>query len=90
MIKLSNEFKKNMFLAPFWSIFPIFWAKNFFLENPTLSHTSSNGSLTSCQNLEKTNDAIPRRKDRRMNQRTGGRMDRPYFIGLFRLLPGVQ
>ena len=48
-------------MAHFWPIFPILGAKKFFLENPALSHTTSYGFLASCQNLEKTNDTIPRK-----------------------------
>ena len=49
-----------MFLAHFWSIFPIF-----------LSRTTSYGFLASCQNLEKTNETIPRKHpDRRKDGQT--------------------
>ena len=51
-----NNFK-ILCLAHFWSIFLIFGAKNFFLENLALSRSA---------------------------------MDRPYFIGPFRLPPGNQ
>ena len=48
-------------------------AKNFFLENPALSRTTSYGFLATCQNLEKTNDTIPRKC---LDGRTdGGRED---------------
>ena len=46
-------------MTTFFNIFkkpkkiPIFWVKNFFLENPALSRTTSYGFLASCQNLEK-------------------------------------
>ena len=91
MTKFFNKFKKNCL----WPIFPIFWAKYFFLKNLAQSRTTSYGFLTPCQNLEKTNDTISRkrlaiRKDGRRDGRTKGQMDRPYFIGPFRLLPGVQ
>ena len=46
----------------FWPIFPIFGAKKIFIENPALSYTSSYGFLASCQNLEKTNDTISRKR----------------------------
>ena len=59
-------------MTTFFNIFkkpkkiPIFWVKNFFLENPALSRTTSYGFLASCQNLEKTNNKIPRKRpDRR-------------------------
>ena len=70
----------------FLAHFPNFLGKKDFLENPALSRTISYGFLASCQNLEKTNDTIPRKRlDRR-------RTDRPYFIGPgpFWLTPGVQ
>ena len=60
-------------MAHFWPIFPILGAKKFFLENPALSHTTSYGFLASCQNLEKTNDTIPRKRpDRQKDGRTDG------------------
>ena len=48
---------------------------------------TSHRFLAPCQNLEKTTDAIPRK---RPDRRKDGRTDRPYFIGPFRLLPEVQ
>ena len=79
----TNKFKKTLFLAHF----PKFWGKTIFLENQALSCTTSNGFLELCQNLEKVNDTIQQKcPDRQM----GGRTDRPYFIGLFWLLPGFQ
>ena len=83
MTKLSNKLKKPCFCP----IFPIFGAKKFFPKNPALSRTTSHGILAPCQNLEKINDTIPRKRPER---RKDGRMDRHYFIGTFRLLPGVQ
>ena len=46
-----------------------------FMENPALSRTNSYGFLASLQNLEETNDTIPRkhpdrRKDERKDRRT--------------------
>ena len=87
MTKFSNKFKKPCF----WPIFPIFGAKKIFLENPALSCTTSYGFLAPCQNLEKVNDTIQRKcPDRRKDGRKDGRTDRLYFIGPFRLPPGVQ
>ena len=85
MTKFSNKFK----------IFPIFGAKIIFPENPVLSCTTSYGFLAPCQNLEKVNDTIQRKhpvrqKDRKIDRRMEGWTDRPYFIGPFWLLPGVQ
>ena len=89
--KIFQYIQKTLFLALFWPIFPIFGAKNFFLENPALSRTTSYGFLASCQNLEKTNNTIPRKRlDRWKDGRKDGRMDRPYFTGPFQLTPGVQ
>ena len=68
-----NKFKKPCF----WPIFPIrLW-------KILLSCITSNGFLAPCQNLEKTNDTIPKHRPDR-------RTDRSYFIGPFRLPPGVQ
>ena len=58
MTKFFNVFKKPCF----WPIFPIFEKKNFFLENPALSRTTSYGFLASCQKLQKTNDTISRKR----------------------------
>ena len=59
-----------MFLAHFRFIFLIFTA--IFLENPALSRTTSYGFLAPCQNLEKTNDTIPRKRpDRQDGQKDG-------------------
>ena len=71
MTKFSNKFKKTCF-GP---IFPIFGAKNIFLENPALSCTTSYGFLAPCQNSEKVNDTIQRKcpdrqKDRRTDRHT--------------------
>ena len=48
----------------------MFGANKFFPENPALSRTTSYGFLAPCQNSEKTNDTIPRK-------RLDGRTDRP-------------
>ena len=71
MTKFFNILKKPCF----WPIFPNFGTKFYFLENPALSRTTSYGFLASCQNLEKTNDTIPRKcpdrwKDGRKDQQT--------------------
>ena len=71
MTKFFNIFKKPCF----WPIFPIFWAKCFFWKI-WLSHTTSYGFLASCQNLEKTNDKIPRKHpDRRKDKGMQGQTD---------------
>ena len=90
--KMFQYLKKNPVLGPFfWPIFSIFGRKRFCLENLALSHTTSYGFLASRQNLEKTTDKTPRKcLDRRMEGGKKGRTDRPYFIGPFWLLSGVQ
>ena len=53
--------------------FPNFGAKTSLMENPSLSRTNSYQLLVSCQNLEKTNHTIPRKRpDRRTEERTKG------------------
>ena len=55
-----------------------FWRNLFFFrKNSALSRTSSYGFLTLCQNLEKTNDPLPRCPDI-----TDGTADTPYFACL--------
>ena len=67
MIQFSNKFKKPCF----WSIFPILGAKKIFLENPALSRTTSYGFVATCQNLEKINNTIQRKRlDRQKDRRT--------------------
>ena len=69
MTKFSNKLKK-LFLVHFESIFPILEAKKIFLENPTVMH-NSHGILAPYQNLEKTNDTIPRKRpDRQKDGQT--------------------
>ena len=73
MTQFPNKFKKPYF----WPIFPIFGAKNIFLENLALSHTTSYGFLAPCQNSEKVNDIIQRIcPDRWKDRRTEERKDR--------------
>ena len=38
MTKFFNKLKKNLFLAHFWSIFPILGAKKFYKENLAATH----------------------------------------------------
>ena len=42
--------------------FANFWGKNIFSRNPALTSTTSYGFLAPYQNLEKTNDNIPRKQ----------------------------
>ena len=68
MTKFFNKFKKLYF--------PNFLPKKNFPENPALSRTTSYGFQASCQNLEKTNDTIPRKRPgRRKDGRKYGRTD---------------
>ena len=70
MTKFFNKFKKFCF----WPFFPILGPrKNFFSENPALLRTTSYSFLAPCQNLEKTNDTIPRKQpDRQKDRRKDG------------------
>ena len=86
MTKFSNKFK-NPYFWPFFGVFSHFWGKIFFPENLALSRTTSYGILAPFQNLEKANDIIPTKHPDRWKD---SRIDRPYFIGPFRLLLGVQ
>ena len=63
---------------PFLVHFPNFWdKKKKFPEHSALSHTTSYGFLAPCQNLEKTNDTIPRKwLDRRKDGQKDGWKDR--------------
>ena len=72
-VKINDKFFNILKKLHFWFSFPIFWAKIFFLENLALSHKTSYGFLASCQNLEKTNDTIPRK---RPDQWKDGQKDR--------------
>ena len=65
-----------MFLAHFWSIFPILEAKKLFLENLAVTRKF----IWVCR----------KRPDRRKNGKMEGWTDRPYLIGPFQLPRGVQ
>ena len=80
MTQFSNKFKKLCF----WPIFPIFGAKNIFLENSALSRTTSYEFLAQCQNLEKVNDIIQRK---RLDRRKDGRKDGQNLF--YRTLPAT-
>ena len=86
MTKFSTKFKKPVF-GHFWVHFPNFWGKKIFLENAALSCTTSYGFLAPCENLEKVNNVNQRKH---LDRQKDGRMDRPYLIGPFQLLLGVQ
>ena len=76
--KSFNKFKKPWFLSIFSSLnwgMPQnkVWGKKIFPENLALSCTTTYGFLVSCQNSERTNDAIPRKHlDRRMDRKIEG------------------
>ena len=85
--KINDSIFQYIHKTLFLTHFPHFWGKKFFLQNLALSGTTSYGFLAPCQNLEKVNNTIQRKcPDRRKD----GWTDRPYFIGSFRLPPGVQ
>ena len=79
MTKFFNKFKKLCFCL-FLVYFPNFESKKKLFRKIT-----SYEFLAPCQNLEKTNNTIPRKlQDRRKD----GGTDRPYFIRPFWLPPG--
>ena len=69
--KFSNKFKKPYF----WSIFPVFGAKNFFPKNPVLSRTTPYGPLTPCLVSGKTNEMEGKLLRKLRDGRTEGRKD---------------
>ena len=84
MTQFSNKFKKTCF----WPIFPILGAKKIFLENPALPHTTSYGFQAPCQNLDKVNDIIQRKRpDRRTKGQKDGRKDGETLF--YRTLPAT-
>ena len=78
MTRFFNKFKKPFF-DPFLVHFPNFEGKkNFSRKYGSFMHNFIWVSSKS-QNLEKTNDTIPRKRpDRRKYGKTEGQMDRPY------------
>ena len=80
MTKFFFKFKKPYFSTTF-DPFPQFWGKKNFLKNWAVVHI-----LALCQNSEKSHDPIPRKHPHRCQE---GRMERPYFIVSFQLLPEV-
>ena len=64
MTKFFNKLKKTLFLSRFWTIFPFLGAKKIILENlPQLGKTSYE-FLAPHQNLEKSNNIIPKKMHR--------------------------
>ena len=70
--KINDKIFQYIKKKPFLVHFPNFGGKKMFLENPALSRTTSHGFLASCQNLEKTNDTIPRKS---LEKQMEGRAD---------------
>ena len=63
----------------------------YFPKSLTLTCTISHGFLAPCQNLQKSNDPIPRMQlDSLEDLWKDGRTYRLYFRGLLQLIPGVQ
>ena len=89
MTKFSNKLKKLFFLTHFELFFPILGPKKKFPRKPALPHTTLYEFLAPCQISEKK-QMIQFQENACTEGRKDGRMDRPYFIGPFRLLPGVQ
>ena len=81
MIKFFFKFKKALLAH-----FPILWGKKSFSEKSTCHAQLIRVSCTMLK-FRETNYSIPTKQPTRQQD---GRMDRPYFIGSFRLLPGVQ
>ena len=75
MTKFSNKFKKPCFwpnLGPFSQ----FWGQKKFSWKIWLSRTTSYGFLAPCQNLEKIDDTIQRKRwDRQKDGQKDGRTD---------------
>ena len=90
-VKIKKIFSNKLKKPCFWSILDRFFQflgqKKSFLENSALSRTTLYGFLAPCENLEKVNDAIQRK---RPDRKKDGRMERPYSIGPLWLLPGIQ
>ena len=67
MTQFSNKFKNPVF-GPFS---PFLGQKKIFLENPAPSCTTLYGFLATCQNLDKVNDTIQRKRpDRQKDGQT--------------------
>ena len=60
--KIFQYIQRTLFLTHIWPIFQILGAKKNFLGSLALSHTTSYRVLASCQNLERPNDTIPRKR----------------------------
>ena len=72
----------------FLTHFPNFWGKKCFSKKIWLCHSKlDRGFWHHAKNQENPNDQIPRKQP---NRRQDRRLNRSYFIGPFRLLPGVQ
>ena len=94
MTQFFFEFKKPCFWSTFGPFSNFFEGKIIFPRKSSC-HTTSYEFLAPCQNLQKSINIIQRKhpdtqkagwKDRKKDRK----LERPYFIGPFRLLPGVQ
>ena len=85
MTKFFNIFKKPCF----WLIFPDFLGKNFFLSKIQLCHAQLHMGFQHCAKIQKK-PMIQFQEKAQKDRKTGGRTDRPYCIGPFRLMPGSK
>ena len=74
MTKFLNKLKENCVWPIFRSFSQFLGQKNYFWKN-RLPCTTSYGFLAPCQNLEKTNDTIPRKHMDRWKDKTEGLTD---------------
>ena len=94
--KIFQKLQKSLFFSTFWAHFALFRKSKSFPEKWTLPRLSPCGPLTSCTISRATNERIPIKKcvtggrmNRRTNEQTDERMNRPEFIGPCRKV-GVQ
>ena len=85
MIKFFNKLKKPCFCPHFPNFF---LGGGFFFQKIWLLHTTSNRFLAPCQNLEKTNDAIPRKPPERW--KAGQKVRQALFNGILPATAGGQ
>ena len=76
MTQFSNKFKKNPAFDPFFTHLPHLWGKIFFPGKSASATHNFIWVLAPCQNLEKGNDTIQRKRpDRWTEGWTEGRKD---------------
>ena len=85
---ISSKSPKNLFLGHFWPFLVIFARWKFFQENLVLSHITIYGPQHRAKFHKKLISQFWEKL--RTDGRTDGKTDGPYFIGPFRLRPGVQ